>query len=203
MLLIGRNLSPFVRRVAATLNLLGLRFEQKPLTTLDHKAEIAGYNPVGRVPSLVLDDGETLVDSAAILDALDEMVGPARALLPASGAERRAALRALALAIGAAEKAVAAYAERDRRPKDLVWAESVDRLLAQAAGGLEALDRLAAQGPFLAAGRMTQADVTAAIVLDFVDVVHPALAQGRWPALAALRDRMNAIPAIGGTRWTG
>ena len=73
MKLIGRSLSPFVRRVAATLNLYGLPFEQLQLATSTDGAAIAGYNPLGRVPSLVLDTGEVLVDSAAILDHLDEV----------------------------------------------------------------------------------------------------------------------------------
>lgn len=203
MILIGRNLSPFVRRTAATLNLLGLPYEQRPFSTLDHRAEIAAYNPLGRVPALVLDDGEVLIDSAAILEALDAMVGPERALVPATGPERRAVLRALALAVGAAEKVVAAVAERDRRPGQLVWPEQVERLAAQAAGGFAALDAMAAEASWLCLGRMTQADVTATCALDFAELMLPQMTAGRFPALAALRDRANAIPAIGSTCWKG
>ncbi len=204
MILIGRNLSPFVRRVAASLNLLGLPFEQRPLSTVDHKPEIMGFNPLGRVPALVLDDGTVLVDSTAILDALDETAGPGHALVPAAGPQRRAVLQALALGTGATEKAVAAFTERDRRPGGLSWPEQVDRLSAQAAGGLGALESLAAASDaWLCGGRLTQADITAAVALDFCDLVLPGLTAGRFPALAALRDRANAIPAIGETRWRG
>ena len=43
---------------------------------------IRQFDPLGRVPALVLADGESLIDSAAILDFLDDLVGPERALLP-------------------------------------------------------------------------------------------------------------------------
>ncbi|MFO1072010.1 MAG: glutathione S-transferase N-terminal domain-containing protein [Geminicoccaceae bacterium] len=49
-------------------------------------AAMRAHNPLGQVPALVLDCGETLIDSAAILDWLDDKVGPERALVPAHGA---------------------------------------------------------------------------------------------------------------------
>jgi glutathione S-transferase len=203
MILIGRNLSPFVRRTAATLNLLGLAFEQRALSTVEHRETITGFNPLGRVPALVLEDGAVLVDSIAILDAIDDMVGPARALVPASGAARRQVLHAMALAVGTTEKVVAAYQELNRRPAELVWAAQGEKLLMQSAGGFAALDALAAaaEGGWLCGAALTQADVTATCALDFAEVVQPALVGGRFPALSALRDRANAIPAIGDTRW--
>lgn len=202
MILIGRNFSPFVRRTAASLNLLGHAFEQRVWSTTEYREQILAYNPLGRVPALVLDDGEVLVDSNAILDTLDDMAGPTRALVPASGAPRRAVQRAVALAVGTIEKTVAAFAE-SRRPAQLVSAAQVERLSGQAAGGFAALEALAAGGGWLVGETLTQADVTATVALDFAEQVLPELTAGRVPALAALRDRANAVPAIGSTRWTG
>ncbi|HEY1075478.1 MAG TPA: glutathione S-transferase family protein [Fontimonas sp.] len=105
MILIGMFDSPFVRRVAVSMKLLGLDFEHRNWSVGKDQAEIRRYNPLGRVPTLVLDDGEALAESFAILDFLDQSVGPARALLPASGRERRDALQLMALASGAAERA--------------------------------------------------------------------------------------------------
>jgi glutathione S-transferase len=201
IILIGRNLSPFVRRTAASLNLLDMRFTQRPFSTVDNAEAIRGFNPLGRVPALVLEDGEVLVDSAAILDALDEMAGPERALVPRAGGERRAVLRALALGVGATEKLVGAYYESKRRPAELVWGDHAGKLLAQAEAGFEALDRLARSGGWLCGERLSQADVTATCALDFADVVLPDFTAGRFPALLALRDRANAVAAIGSTRW--
>ena len=78
---------------------------------------MARINPLGRVPSLILDDGETLIDSAAILDHLDEIAGPERALLPARGLARRHTLQLMATATGAIDKAIAiVYEQRYHEP---------------------------------------------------------------------------------------
>jgi glutathione S-transferase len=105
IILVGRNLSPFVRRTSVVLRYLGLKYEQKMLSTADDLADILKNNPVGRVPTLILDDGETLIDSGAIIDHLVEIHDGDRRLLPAFGAARRAALRTTALAHGVMEKA--------------------------------------------------------------------------------------------------
>mgnify|MGYP001992214805 CR=1 FL=1 len=73
MILIGRNVSPFVRRVAALMRLLEIDFEQRFLATADSIDDIAKYNPLGRVPSLVLDNDEILIDSSAIIKYLFEL----------------------------------------------------------------------------------------------------------------------------------
>ena len=81
MILIGQYDSPFVRRVAIALRLYGLAFEHRPWSTFGDADKIAAFNPLRRVPTLVLDDGEVLIESAAILDYLDELVGPAKAMI--------------------------------------------------------------------------------------------------------------------------
>jgi len=201
MQLVGRTLSPFVRRVAVTLSVYDMPFESLPLSTVTDGAAIKDYNPVGRVPALILDGGEVLIDSSAIIDHLDEMAGDA-ALMPRSGAERRQVMRVMQIALGAAEKSVAAYYEGQRRPEGLTWAEGLAHLEAQALGGFAALEAILT-GDFLCQGRLTQADVTALCGHDFVARVMPALIEGRFPRLAALSARLNADPRIGATAFKG
>ncbi len=91
VILIGQYDSPFVRRVAIALRLYGMPFEHRPWSVFGDADALAAYNPLKRVPTLVLDDGDVLIDSAIILDWLDEVAGPERALFPAvasSGAAR-------------------------------------------------------------------------------------------------------------------
>ena len=109
MKLIGQYDSPFVRRVAVALQIYGIVYDHVPWSTFGDGDLVARHNPLKRVPALVLDDGEVLIESGAILDYLDERVGPDRALLPLSGAARRAALRRIALMTGAADKAVSFF----------------------------------------------------------------------------------------------
>src|SRR3954451_8621562 len=112
MILIGQYDSPFVRRVAIALRLYGLSFEHRPWSTFGEGEKIAPLNPLRRVPTLVIDSGEALIDSAAILDYLDELVGPEKALIRDSGPVRRDALRICALAAGLGDKAVILLYER-------------------------------------------------------------------------------------------
>jgi glutathione S-transferase len=90
MQLIGVNRSPHTRRVAITLKLYGVPFEQRDLSGFGNRAEVRLANPLGRIPALVLDDGETLIDSAAIIDHLDQTYGGTQPLTPAAGPDRRA-----------------------------------------------------------------------------------------------------------------
>ena len=105
MILVGRHLSPFGGRVAVTLRLYGFHYEHRgPLMAFgDDKKTISQWNPLGRV-ALLLDDGEVLFDSGAILDYMAQRAGPERALIPPSGPARREVLRLMNTAIGAAEK---------------------------------------------------------------------------------------------------
>lgn len=199
MILVGRYLSPFVRRVAVTMTLYGIPFERRALSAVKDGDAVRGFNPLGRVPALVLDDGETLIDSGAILDYLDASVGPERALTPATDAARRRVLRLVALATGAAEKSVAAVYERQRRPADKVYPEWAEKCEAQARAGMTALENVAGDG-WLIDGRLTQADVSAVCVYDFANVMLPGLLEARaYPKLAALVARASALDAFATT----
>src|SRR5581483_3343319 len=103
---IGQYDSPFVRRVAIALRLYGLAYEHRPWSVFADAEQVARYNPLRRVPILVLDDGTTLIESTIILDYLDERVGAEKAMNPRSGAGRWAALKICALATGLGDKAV-------------------------------------------------------------------------------------------------
>ena len=93
MILIGQYDSPFVRRVAVALRLYGMAYEHRPWSVFSDAAEVARFNPLKRVPTLVLADGEALIESGAILDHLDEVAGPDRALIARQGPDRRRALK--------------------------------------------------------------------------------------------------------------
>src|SRR3981081_341078 len=118
MLLIGVNRSPYTRRVAITLQVYGVPYEQQALSGFGHRAEVRAQNPLGRIPALVLDNGEVLLDSGAIIDHLDEVHGRDRALTPAAGADRRAVLKVAALTMGACDKALQPAFHRNTTPPE-------------------------------------------------------------------------------------
>jgi glutathione S-transferase len=196
MKLIGRNLSPFTRRVAVAMNLLGVPHERLTLSPWSEAQakEIRAQNPLTRVPILVLDDGEILIESGAMLDYLMERVGPAKALIPPSGKARRDCLRIMALGTGVMDKGVAAFYERTKRPAEKVHAPWHEHLVGQLTGGLAALDALPMTPWFLGAA-LTMADITAAVAVTFVKRTNAAqFPEGAYPKLAALAARCEAMP---------
>jgi glutathione S-transferase len=196
MILVGQYDSPYVRRVAVSLRVLGFNYEHDTRSVFADFDAMRAVNPLGRIPSLVLDDGEVLIDSAAILDWLDQTVGPGRALLPAAGAERRRALKRIALATGAIDKIGAAAYERLIRPSALRWPEWIERCRTQGVGAIAAL----AAEPWPPEAPLDQAQITAACMIRYVRMADPeALPAGRHPSLDALSDRCEALAAFRAT----
>ena len=195
MILIGQYDSPFVRRVAIALRLYELSFEHRPWSTFGDGEKIAPYNPLRRVPTLVLDGGEALIESTAILDYLDEVAGPDKAMIAARGPERRRALKICALASGLGDKGVSLLYERVlRKDQSKIW---VERCQAQIGGVLDVLEkeRAAIASPYWFGERIGHADIAVACVLRFIREAHPQLFEAaRHPALAAHAAHCEALP---------
>ena len=204
MLLIGMFDSPFVRRVAITMKLMELPFEHANWSIGRDFDRIREYNPLGRVPTLVTDEGEKLMESAAILDYLDERAGAERALLPRSGADRRRALNLIAMATGAAEKGVLQIYERVFRPEEKRHQPWTDRCRVQMSGSLAAIDRYLGErgvSQWLVGKRMTQADITAVCVFTFLnDALRVASDAVMFQSLAMLAARCESLPVFQETR---
>jgi glutathione S-transferase len=201
MILVGQYDSPYVRRVAVALHLLGLPFARNPISGFADAEAMRKINPLGRIPSLVLDDGEVLIDSAAILDHLDQTVGPSRALLPPGGRERRRALKTVALATGALDKAGAVVYEKSLRPPEKVYEPWLDRCRIQIASGLAALEQLTGEGWYVG-DRPMQPDVTVGCVVSYFQMRLPSLLEGAGghPRLQRLAARLEGLPEFEATR---
>lgn len=198
MKLVGRNLSPFTRRVAIAMDTLGIAHERVYLSPWQEAQakEIRTANPLTRVPILVLDDGEVVIESGAMLDCLMEGVPAEKSLIPPNGKERRECLRVSAIGTGILDKGVNALYERTRRPAEKVHQPWHDHLASQVTGGLQALEALPTTPWFLGA-RMTIADITAAVAVAFVKRTSPQLCPaGAYPKLEALAAKCEALPAF-------
>jgi glutathione S-transferase len=197
--LIGQYDSPFVRRVAVALVHYGLAYEHRPWSVWADAEKLARYTPLRRVPVLIWEDGSVLLESFAILDALDDRVGADRALLPRSGPVRRAGLRVAALATGLSEKAVSLLYEhvlRKPEARSAIWAERCAAQIRDALALLEA-ERARAATPFWFGETLSHADIALGCALRFTREAHPALLEAAiGPALEAHAARCEALPVF-------
>lgn len=198
MILIGMFDSPFVRRVAVSLTRLGMPFEHRNWSVGKDADAIRRYSPQGRVPALVLDDGEVLIESFAMLDHLDDIAGANRALLPHGGAERRRALKLVALATAAVDKGILPVYERIFRPAEkrhAPWVERCERQAHAAFAELDAACAALAPGQWLIGPQPMQPDYTLACAATYLGEAA-GLDIGRHPALAAHVRRTEALPEM-------
>ncbi|MBL8311167.1 MAG: glutathione S-transferase family protein [Burkholderiales bacterium] len=194
MILIGQFDSPFVRRVAIALRMYGIAFEHRPWSVFGDAEKIRPYNPLIRVPTLVLPGGEVLIESHSILDYLDSLVAPERVLFPRGEPARRRALKVAALATGVGEKAVSLfYEQRLHSATSDVWVQRCRSQIAATLGVLE-LDRAGRDQPYWFGADPGHADIAVTVVIRFLNEAHPGLVDMKFfPTLAEHAGQMEAL----------
>lgn len=197
MQLIGMLDSPYVRRVAISLQLMRLRFEHRSVSVFRGMKEFSAINPVIKAPTLVCDDGEILMDSTLILDYAEALAEPARRLMPPRLPERQHALHRLGLALALCEKAVQIVYERGLRPPEKQHGPWLDRVAMQTHAAARLLDDAVGRHPFDTA-HLDQAGITTAVTWTFVQKALPAqlLDPAAFPALGAWCDQAEHLPAF-------
>jgi len=195
MQLIGMLDSPYVRRVAISLQLLALPFEHRSLSVFRTFDQFRAINPVVKAPTLVCDDGTVLMDSTLILDYAEALAAP-RSLMPSGLAQRQAALRTIGLALAACEKSVQLVYERNLRPPEKQhepWAARVLGQMHAALGELEA--ELARRSQSDAAPSIGAAEVTTAVAWHFIERMLPGTVKdAAYPRLRALSAWAEQLP---------
>lgn len=194
MELIGMLDSPYVRRAAISLRLLGIPFEHRSLSVFRNFDEFQRINPMVKAPTLVLDDGSMLTESNLIIDWA-HLHSDRPALMPADTAQRERALRLIGIATAASEKSVQIVYEgkRDADRRDDGWLQRVKGQLRAACGLLER--ELAGVNGWLFGDTPSQADVSITVAWGFsqivaADVVSPV----DYPHLAAFSQRAEQHP---------
>ena len=188
--------SPYVRRVAISLQMLGLPFTHRSLSVFSTYAQFREVNPVVKAPSLVCDDGTVLMDSTLILDYAEAIAGPGRSLMPEAAADRLRELHVIGLALAACEKSVQIVYERMLRPEEKRHAPWVERITEQTLSAYAALERTLQQRPLRATPTaMGQAAITTAVTWHFTQSMLPdVVAAERYPWLAAFSAAAEARP---------
>ncbi|MDE3210227.1 MAG: glutathione S-transferase [Pseudomonadota bacterium] len=198
MQLIGMLDSPFVRRTAISLQMLGLPFEHRSLSVFRDYDEFRRINPLVKAPTLICDDGTQLIDSSLIIDYAESTVAANRRLLPVETAPRRDALRWIGLALLAAEKAVQIVYER-KRPDNFLYQPWLQRVGEQLRSAGVALEREVGDLPagWLQGEKPGQADITVAVAWGFIQLVVPEImVAADYPTLTAFSARAEQLPAF-------
>ena len=194
MKLVASLTSPYARKIRVALAEKNLPFELEVDIPWLADTRVPSYNPLGKVPALVADDGEVWFDSPVIAEYLDTLAGPA--LLPA---DRLAALpvrQAEALADGITDAAVAAFLE-GMRPAERQDPASIERQLGKIHRGLAALEQRLAQRKGLGGEALTIADIAAGCTLGYLDFRFAHLGwRAAHPQLAAWADGLLARPSF-------
>ncbi|MCH6549159.1 MAG: glutathione S-transferase family protein [Proteobacteria bacterium] len=202
MVLIGMLDSPFVRRVAITMQVLGIDYQYRPLSIFESFEEFRSVHPLVKAPTLVCDDGEMLVDSTLIIDYLELLVGPEKSLMPKDASARRTALQQIGEALVAMEKVIQLVDEKTQRPADVQhepWINRLEQQVISAAGLMEASVEAAIESgnDWLSGTDPMQADITTAVAWDFIRrVASSTVRSANHPYLIEYSERAEALPAF-------
>ena len=200
MILVGQYDSPFTRRVAVTLHHYHLPFTRDTRSIFSDAKDIQKINPLTRIPALILEDGEVLTDSVAIIDYLDERVGPARALVPPHGAARRRILQMTALAQGVTEKVGAVSYERFFHKKPCISAVWEKRCLGQIGDGLSFLEARCGS-PWFQDTSLTHIDVMVGCMVGYLKLRLPeAFPDQAFPKLHSLARHCEVLEEFAAAR---
>ncbi len=197
MKLVGMLDSPYVRRVAISFQLLGLRFEHQSLSVFRAFTEFQQINPVVKAPTLVCDDGTVLMDSTLILQYAEALARP-RTLMPSDRTELLHDLRLTGLALAAMEKSVQIVYERGLRPPEKMHEPWVTRVTGQLLSAYGELEAELSHGPIDSVeSDLRQAGVTVAVAWHFTQQMIPELVpSGSFPLLAAFSAAAEALPVF-------
>lgn len=195
MKLIGMLDSPYVRRVAISLKLLGLRFEHQSLSVFRTFDQFQKINPVVKAPTLLCDDGDVLMDSTLILEYAEALAQP-RTLMPSDLKVLQHDLKLTGLALAACEKSVQIVYERRVRPPEKLHAPWVDRVTGQLLAAFDQLERELGQQPLdVSSSSIRQAGISVAVAWQFTQqMVAELVPAARCPRLVAFSAAAEALP---------
>ncbi|NUU04387.1 glutathione S-transferase [Herbaspirillum robiniae] len=198
MQLIGMLDSPFVRRVAISLQLLDLPFDHQSVSVFRTFDQFRGINPVVKAPTLVCDDGEVLMDSSLILEYAEALSAAVsgRSLVPSDIPGLQRSLRLTGLALAACEKSVQIIYEHELRPAEKLHQPWLARVSGQLLAAYDALEAaFEKQPPVVTSAGIDQAALSAAVAWRFTQQMVPdVVPAARYPALQALSAAAERLP---------
>ncbi len=197
MKLYGSLTSPYVRKARVLIREKNLPCEFVVADAWAADSPIPPLNPLGKVPVLVLDNGEVLFDSPVIVEYLDALKPPA--LLAAAGEARWQMLRWQALADGILDAVVTRLLE-SRRPAAQQSAQNIQRQEEKITRALDYTERHLRAGPWLMSDRFTLADLAVGVALEYTDFRYPHDWRSRHVRLGSWLTGIGTRPSFVETR---
>jgi glutathione S-transferase len=192
----GVSASPYVRRVAVTLNFYGIAFTHRPDSVFRDYAAIKSINPAVKVPTLVLDDGTVLTESTLIISYF-ERANPDRPMHPDDPADLARSLWIIGMALTACDKAIQLIYERTVRPPETAHQPWIDRVTDQLNGACRALNAACERdSPWIFGTTPLQADITAAVAWKFLSELPETSQLMDLSNLIALSVRSESLDAF-------
>lgn len=195
MKLIGMLDSPYVRRVAISFQVLGIRFEHQSLSVFRAFDEFSRINPVVKAPTLICDDGAVLMDSTLILQYAEVLARP-RTLMPTEPKELQRDLRLIGLALAAMEKSVQIVYEHGVRPPEKLHEPWLNRVKSQTLAAYGELERELVARPLPHPGSsISQAGVSIGVAWCFTQQLIPKdVPAERFPHLVKYSAAAESLP---------
>jgi len=189
MKLVGSSTSPFVRKARIALAEKRIEYEFVLANPFDPVAHIAQWNPLGKVPVLLTDDGGAIYDSSVIVEYLDT-VSPVGRLIPEPGRQRVQVKRWEALADGLLDAATLVVLE-GRRPAKQQNRESIDRNSGKVSEALRVAAHDLGERAWCAGDSYSLADIALGCALGYLDFRFPDLGwRAQYPNLVRHADKL-------------
>ena len=195
MKLIIATPSPFARKVRVALREKNMDCREQVDVPWNPEAVAADFNPLGKVPALILDDGSAVFDSSVIIEYL-ETLGHDPKLIPKEEDQRLHVRQIEALADGISDALVLIVLEK-HRPQELQSDDWIARQQTKIDAGLSALSQRLGAADYFVGGRYTVADIAAGCALGYLDLRFPDY---NWRAkadnLKHFKARINQRPSF-------
>lgn len=192
MRLIGMLDSPYVRRVAISLDVLGIGFLHEPVSVFTTFEKFKSINPVVKAPTLVLDNGEILMDSSLILQFIERTNSNGQTLWSNDNTQLQREIKTVGLALAACDKSVQYIYDTNLKPKSAHHQPWLERVTGQIIAALSLLESEIATRENDFINTFNQENITAAITWQFINSMLPQITnQGSFDKLKALSERME------------
>ncbi len=192
MQLVGMLDSPYVRRVAISLDTLGIPFEHLAVSVFDDFEEFHKINPVVKAPTLICADGEALMDSSIILQFINKMYSQNGSLWGAD--QYQCECRIVCLALAACDKSVQIIYERNLRPKESQYEPWMDRVKGQIVAALSELEAELRNSKPIVSGALNQATITAVVAWTFIQsTLANEIPTSQYPNLSELAEHIEQL----------